>query len=89
MSRRSTGEISRRDSISISEARADFKSVVERGVADRAPLAITRKKAEGVVLIADSEWASIKETLYLLYSPNNAKRLLESIAGYKLGEQAY
>lgn len=89
MSRRSTGEISRRDSISISEAHADFKSVVERVVADRTPLAIIRKKAEGLVLIAAGEWASIEETLYLLQSPNNAQRLLESIVGYKLGEQGY
>lgn len=73
------------DSISISEARADFKSVVNRVAADRAPLAITRRKGEGVVLVAASEWASIAETLYLLQSPNNAKRLLESIAELKAG----
>ncbi|MBB4616860.1 hypothetical protein [Sphingomonas abaci] len=32
------------DDISISEPRGDFKSVVKRVVADRAPLAIARKK---------------------------------------------
>lgn len=73
------------DSISISEVRANFKSVVERVVADRVPLAITRQKGEGVVLIAAGEWASIEETLYLLQSPNNAKRLLESIAELEAG----
>jgi len=73
------------DSISISEVRANFKSVVERVVADRVPLAITRQKGEGVVMISASEWASIEETLYLLQSPNNAKRLLESIAELEAG----
>ena len=73
------------DSISISEVRANFKSVVERVVADRVPLAITRQKGEGVVMISASEWASIEETLYLLQSPNNAKRLLESIAELEVG----
>lgn len=75
----------RMDSISISEVRANFKSVVERVVADRVPLAITRQKGEGVVMISASEWASIEETLYLLQSPNNAKRLLESIAELEAG----
>jgi len=73
------------DSISISEVRANFKSVVERVVADRVPLAITRQKGEGVVMISASEWTSIEETLYLLQSPNNAKRLLESIAELEAG----
>jgi len=73
------------DSISISEVRANFKSVVERVVADRVPLAITRQKGEGVVMISASEWTSIEETLYLLQSPNNAKRLLESIAELEPG----
>ena len=73
------------DSISISEVRANFKNVVERVVADRVPLAITRQKGEGVVMISASEWASIEETLYLLQSPNNAKRLLESIAELEAG----
>ena len=73
------------ESISISEVRANFKSVVERVVADRVPLAITRQKGEGVVMISASEWASIEETLYLLQSPNNAKRLLESIAELEAG----
>jgi len=59
--------------------------VVERVVADRVPLAITRQKGEGVVMISASEWASIEETLYLLQSPNNAKRLLESIAELEAG----
>lgn len=76
----------RMDSISISEVRANFKSVVERVVADRVPLAITRQKGEGVVMISASEWASIEETLYLLQSPNNAKRLLEAIRGLEAGE---
>lgn len=74
------------ESLSISEARANIKSVVERVVADKVPIAITRQRGEGVVLISASEWASIEETLYLLQSPNNAKRLLEAIRGLEAGE---
>lgn len=73
-------------SISISEARANMKALVDRVVADKAPIAITRQKGEGAVLISESEWASIEETLYLLQSPRNAERLLEAIRGFNAGE---
>ena len=36
-------------SISISEARANMKSLVDRVVADKAPIAITRQKGEGAL----------------------------------------
>jgi len=71
--------------ISFSDARADLKAVMDRVVADRVPVAITRHKAESVVLVARSEWDSIEETLYLLRSPANAKRLLASIAQLNAG----
>ncbi len=72
--------------ISYSEARENLKSVIDKVVADRAPIAITRQRGEGAVLISASEWASMEETLYLLQSPANAKRLLEAIAGLEAGE---
>ena len=76
------------ETISISETRANLKAVVDRVVADKAPIAITRQKGEGVVMISQSEWDSIEETLYLLQSPANAKRLLESIAELDAGKGA-
>ena len=74
------------ESLSISEARANIKSVVDRVVADKAPIAITRQKGEGVVMISASEWASIEETLYLLRSPANARELLASIEQLNAGK---
>ena len=73
-------------SFSFSETRANLKAVFDRVVADRAPIAVTRQKGEGVVLISQSEWASIEETLYLLKSPKNAERLLEAIRGLEAGD---
>jgi antitoxin YefM len=67
-------------SLSVSETRANLKAVLDRVVADKAPIAITRSKGEGVVMVSESEWASIEETLYLLQSPANAKHLLDSVA---------
>ncbi|RDE05995.1 hypothetical protein DVW87_12520 [Sphingomonas aracearum] len=46
---------------------------------------MTRQRGEGAVLVSASEWASVEETLYLLRSPANAKRLLESIAELEAG----
>ena len=73
------------NAVSYSEARENLKSMIDKVVADRAPLAITRQRGEGAVLISASEWASIEETLYLLRSPVNATRLLESIAELEAG----
>ena len=74
------------NSLSFSDARANLKTVMDRVAADKAPIAITRQKAEGVVMVSASEWASIEETLYLLNSPANARELLASIADLDAGK---
>lgn len=76
------------ETISYSEARANLKAMIDKVVANRAPIAITRQRGEGAVLISESEWASVEETLYLLRSPVNAKRLLEAVRGFEAGEAA-
>jgi len=73
-------------SINYSEARENLKSVIDQVVADRAPIAITRQRGEGAVLVSESEWASIEETLYLLRSPRNAARLLDAVRGFEAGD---
>ena len=74
------------ESLSISDTRANLKAVIDRVVADRVPIAIRRPKGEGVVLISQSEWDSMEETLYLLQSPKNAERLLAAIDRLNAGE---
>ncbi len=72
--------------VSYSEARENLKAMIDKVVADRAPIAITRQRGEGAVLISESEWEAIEETLYLLSSPANAKRLLEAVRGFESDE---
>jgi len=74
------------NSLSFSDARANLKAVMDRAVADRVPIAITRQRAEGVVMISQSEWDAIEETLYLLRSPRNAARLTQGIAELEAGQ---
>jgi antitoxin YefM len=42
------------ESLSFSDARANLKAVMDRVVADKAPIAITRYRGEGVVLVPAS-----------------------------------
>lgn len=74
------------ETLSITDTRANLKAVVDRVVADKVPIKITRQRGEGVVMISASEWSSIEETLYLLSSPKNAERLLKAIRGLDAGK---
>ena len=69
-----------------SNTRANLKAIMDRVVADHAPVKITRQKAEGVVMVSESDWESMEETLYLLSSPKNAERLLTAIRRLEAGE---
>ena len=69
-----------------SHARNNLKAVMDRVVADRAPVKITRQRAEGVVMISESDWESMEETLHLLSSPRNAERLLGAIERLNAGK---
>lgn len=69
-----------------SKARANLKALMDRVTADKVPVKITRQNGEAVVMVSESEWASMEETLYLLSSPKNAERLLEAVRGFEVGE---
>lgn len=73
------------DSLSISETRANLKAVMDRVVADRVSVTI-RRRGENVVMVSESEWQGMAETLHLLKSPRNAEQLLEAIEELDRGE---
>lgn len=52
---------------------------------DRIPVLITRQKATACVLSLD-EYQSPEETAYLVHSPNNARRLMDSIDELNAGK---
>ena len=53
---------------------------------DHAPIAITRKGESGVVMISMDDYQALKEKAYLLRSPKNTRRLIESIAELEEGK---
>ena len=74
------------DIVTFSEARANLKAVMDRACADRAPVVVKRARGqENVVIVAESEWEGLQETLHLLASPANAKHLLEGITELDAG----
>jgi antitoxin YefM len=48
-------------------------------------LHVTRQNARSVVVVAEDEYESMVETLHLLRSPTNARRLNEAVADIKAG----
>lgn len=59
---------------------------LERIEKDRSELVVTRGDLEPMVILPLSELEGLKETLYLLSNPANAKMLLESIAEADAGK---
>lgn len=63
--------------ITASEARAQLFPLIEQVNNDSTPVIITSKKGNAV-LVSESEWESILETVYLLRTPTNRERLARS-----------
>jgi len=75
--------------INFSDARKNFKEVLDRVVDDADITIITRRDADDVVMMSLSEYNSWKETEYLLASPANARQLRASIAQLNAGRRLY
>ena len=73
------------DTITYSEARSKLAKTMEKVCDDHAPVIITRKSARSVVMISLDDYEALEETAYLLRSPRNVRRLLESIAELESG----
>jgi antitoxin YefM len=71
--------------LSYSDTRAHLKDVMDRVVEDRAPVVITRQKAEAVVMVSLADWNAIEATLHLLSTPANAKRLRDAVEELSAG----
>jgi antitoxin YefM len=70
------------------EFRNELKNYLDNVEFNNETLIIKRGSGRGTVLISLDEYNSIMETLHLLKSKKNAKRLFESIEQMKTGKKA-
>jgi len=73
------------DVLTYSDTRARLKEVMDRVVEDRAPVVVTRKRGESVVMVSLADWNAMEETLHLISSPANAQRLAAAIGQLEAG----
>ena len=65
--------------ITYTEARQKLAETMARVCEDHAPVVITKQFDKPVVMMSLEDYEALLETTYLLRSPRNARRLLESI----------
>lgn len=73
------------DVLTYSKARSNLAKTMDKVCDDHSPMIITRKNQRSVVMISLEDYQALEETAYLLRSPKNAQRLLESIAEFQTG----
>ncbi|WP_350283291.1 type II toxin-antitoxin system prevent-host-death family antitoxin [Nitrosomonas sp.] len=71
--------------ITYSEVRSKLAETMEKVCDDHTPVIITRKNSRSVVMISLDDYEAMEETAYLLRNPENARRLLESMAELSSG----
>ena len=60
--------------------RQNLAKTMEKVCKDHSPVIVTRKKSGSVVIMSLEDYEALEETAYLLRSPKNTRRLIESIA---------
>lgn len=65
--------------MTFSESRANYARTLDSVIDDREEVVVTRAGHEPVVIVSLEEYESLKETAYLLRSPENARRLLAAV----------
>lgn len=74
------------DTITYTAARGNLAKTMAKVCDDHTPVIITRKSVQPVVMMSLEDYTSLEETAYLLRSPKNARRLLESVAELESGK---
>lgn len=72
--------------LSYSESRANYAKVLDSVTRDREEVIITRSGHEPAVIVSLADYESLQETAYLMRSPANARRLLDSMEELEAGK---
>jgi antitoxin YefM len=71
--------------LSYTESRARYAEVLDSVIDDREEVVITRAGHEPVVIVSLADFESLRETAYLMRSPQNARRLLDAMERLEAG----
>ena len=74
------------NTMTYTEARQTLAKTMETICNNHEPVIITSKRDKAVVMISLEDYKSMEETNYLLRSPKNAKRLMQSIEELEAGK---
>ncbi|MBC8413494.1 MAG: type II toxin-antitoxin system prevent-host-death family antitoxin [Nitrospira sp.] len=66
--------------------RSNLAKIMKDVCDDHDPVIIKRKQNDAVVMMSLEDYEALNETAYLLHSPKNTKRLLESIEELEKGK---
>lgn len=73
--------------VTYTDLRQNLARYLDEAIDSHAPIVVTRQSGKGnVVLISEEEFAGWQETIHLLRSPANARRLLRSIRAAEAGQ---
>lgn len=72
--------------VGFTELRNNLATHFDRIENDRSELVVTRQNHEDMVILPLAELASLRETMHLLGTPANARRLLEAVAQLDAGQ---
>jgi len=72
--------------LSYTALRKTLAKTMEKVCDDHEAIIITRKSEGAVVMLSLDDYESLEETAYLLRSPKNVKRLIESISQLEEGK---
>ncbi len=72
--------------VGFTELRNNLATHLDRVEQDRVELVVTRQNHEDLVILPRAEWEGLRETMHLLGTPANARRLLEAIAELDAGK---
>lgn len=74
------------DIINYTEARNNLSWAMDKVCESHVPLAITRRNGKPVVMLSLDDYNSWEETMYLMRSENNKKRLLKAMKNIEEGK---
>jgi len=72
--------------ITYTAARQNLAKTMDEVCKDRTPVIVTRKSSGSVVIMSLEDFEALEETAYLLRSPKNTRRLIESMAELENGK---